>query len=312
MQLLYFLEGIRNPFLNALLSGVTYFGSELAFIAAAIIVYWCVSKKYGYYLMASGMLGTVANQFLKILCRVPRPWVRDPEFTIVESARAAATGYSFPSGHTQNAVSILGGIARFTKKKAVRVVCIVLAALVALSRMYLGVHYPLDVGVGLVCGVVLVFALYPLFEKSDESPRGIIILFGCTAAVSLAAALYVELHAWPSDIDPDNLAESIKTLYMMFGCTAALCIAIPVEHKKIRFDPKAPWWAQILKVILGLVIVMALRAGLKPVLMLVFGTLGIANGIRYGLLVLFATLVWPLTFPWFAKGCPLSRNKKNP
>ncbi len=303
MGILYALEGIRSPVMDALLSAVTYFGSELMFIAAAIIVFWCVDKKYGYYLMATGMIGTLVNQFLKIVCQVPRPWVRDPDFTIVESARAEATGYSFPSGHTQSAVGIIGGIARFTKHKAVRIVCVVLAALVAFSRMYLGVHYPSDVGFALVCGLVLVFALYPLLEKSDKDPKIIPILFGVTAVVSLIAALYVEFHAWPADIDAANLAEAVKTLYMMFGCTLAITVAAPIERKRIGFDPKAPWWAQLLKIVLGLACVMALRAGLKPVLTAIFGSLGIAHGIRYGIAVLFAALVWPLTFPWFSRGC---------
>ena len=307
MSILYALESIRNPVMNAVMLAVTYFGSEWLFIAAALVVYWCVSKKYGYYLMATGMIGTAVNQFLKILCRVPRPWVRDPEFTIVEAARADAGGYSFPSGHTQSVTSILGGIARFTRRKAVRIVCIVLVALVALSRMYLGVHYPTDVGVSLVFGIILVFALYPVFEKSDENPRSVVIVFGATAVCSLAAALYVEFHAWPADIDAANLAESVKTLHMMFGCTAAVAIGAPIERKKLRFDPKAPWWAQLLKAVLGLVLIVALRAGLKPLLRLVFGDLGVANAVRYGLLVLFAMLVWPLTFPWFSRGC---RRKK--
>ena len=310
MGILYALESIRNPVMDAIMLAVTYFGSEWLFIAAAMIVYWCVSKKYGYYLMATGMIGTALNQFMKIVCRVPRPWVRDPRFTIVEAARADAGGYSFPSGHTQNVTSILGGVARFTKKTVVRVVCIVIVVLVAFSRMYLGVHYPTDVGFGLVCGIVLVFALYPVFEKSDEDPRGMEIVFIVTAVLSLAAALFVEFHAWPEDIDPDNLAEAVKNLNMMFGCTAAVAVGAPLERKRVRFDVKAPWWAQILKVVLGLVIVVALRAGLKPILTAVFGGLGIASGIRYGLIVLVAMLVWPLTFPWFAKGCPLRKKKK--
>ena len=310
MSILYWLESVRTTFATALLSAATYAGSEWIIIAAAIAVYWCVSKKHGYYLMAVGFIGTLANQFIKILCRVPRPWVRDPDFTIVESARADATGYSFPSGHTQNATGILGGIARFAKRKAVRAVCIALFLIVGFSRMYLGVHYPADVLVGLGCGLVLVFALYPLFEKSDEKPQIITAVFAVTAVLSLAAALYVEHRAWPEDIDAENLAESIKTLYMMFGCSAAVLIGAAVERKKIRFDTKAPVWAQILKVALGLVCVVALRMALKPLLALVFGGLGIAHAVRYGLMVLFAILVWPLTFPWFARGCPLSRGAK--
>lgn len=309
MSILYFLESIRNPVMDALLAAITYFGSEIAFIAGALIVYWCFSKKYGYYLMATAMLGTVVNQFLKILFRVPRPWVRDPDFTIVESARAAATGYSFPSGHTSNAVCIFGGIARSAKRTAVRVVCIVIAALVALSRMYLGVHYPTDVGVGLLCAVVFVFALYPIFQNSDGSPRGMLILFGVTAVLTYAAALFVQLHAWPADVDAANLDSSVKTLYMMFGCTAALLIAIPIERRYIRFDTSAPWWAQILKVVVGLGLLMGLRVGLKPLLAALLGTRYIAGAIRYALLVLFATIVWPLTFAWFSRGCRRARKQ---
>lgn len=309
MGILYALESIRFPALTALLSAVTYFGDEIAFIVIAIVVYWCFDKKHGCYLMATGMIGTVVNQFLKILCRVPRPWVRDPGFTIVESARAGAGGYSFPSGHTQCAVGIIGGVARFTKNRIVRIVCTVITALVAFSRMYLGVHYPTDVGFSLVFGLILVFVLYPVFEKMDERPNTVLVLFGVTAAVSLAAALYVQNRAWPADIDQDNLAEAIKSLYMMFGCTLALTISIPIERKKIGFDTKAPWWAQILKAVLGLAIVMGIRAGLKPGLTALFGAGGIESAVRYGAAVLFVVLVWPLTFPWFSKGCPLKKSK---
>ena len=108
MELLYALESIRTPFLDKLMALVTNLGGETVFIAAAIIVFWCISKKCGYYMMTVGFAGTIINQFLKLWFRIPRPWVKDPNFSIVESARAEATGYSFPSGHTQNAFATLG------------------------------------------------------------------------------------------------------------------------------------------------------------------------------------------------------------
>ena len=113
MDILYALEKIRTPFWNGVMSAVTQLGGEVIFIVAAVVVFWCVSKWEGYYLMTIAFCGTVLNQFLKLICRVPRPWVRDPNFTIVESARAEATGYSFPSGHTQNAIGLFGGMARW-------------------------------------------------------------------------------------------------------------------------------------------------------------------------------------------------------
>ena len=97
MSFLYWLESIRCPFLDAVMQAFTCFGEELAFLLLALTIFWCVSKEEGYYLLFVGFFGTVLNQFLKLLCRIPRPWVRDPDFTIVESARSGAGGYSFPS-----------------------------------------------------------------------------------------------------------------------------------------------------------------------------------------------------------------------
>lgn len=92
MNLLYALESVRTPFWDAVFSAVTHLGEETVFMVAAILIFWCVSKQEGYYLLLMGFFGTVVNQFLKLLFRIPRPWVRDPDFTIVESARAQATG----------------------------------------------------------------------------------------------------------------------------------------------------------------------------------------------------------------------------
>ena len=114
MQILYALEKLRTPLFDALLGAITYLGDETFFMIVAVTVYWCINKKWGYYLLLTGYFSTLINQFAKILCRVPRPWVRDPGFSIVENARAAATGYSFPSGHTAGITVISGCIARVT------------------------------------------------------------------------------------------------------------------------------------------------------------------------------------------------------
>ena len=110
MELLYWFESIRCPALDTIMSLVTHLGEETFFMVAALYVFWCVDKRRGYYLLSVGFVGTLVNQWLKIVCRVPRPWVRDPNFTIVESARVEAAGYSFPSGHTQSAVGWMGGV----------------------------------------------------------------------------------------------------------------------------------------------------------------------------------------------------------
>ena len=115
MPVLYALEAIRTPVLDAVMGALTHLGAETVFMVIAITVYWCVSKKYGYYLLCTNYFGLLINQFVKIVFRVPRPWVAHPEFTIVENARAGAEGYAFPSGHTEGVTATFGSIARFTK-----------------------------------------------------------------------------------------------------------------------------------------------------------------------------------------------------
>lgn len=307
MSLLYWLESIRTPFLDTFFSTITHLGNETALLAVAIVVFWCVSKKNGYFLLSVGFAGTIINQFLKLFFRIPRPWVKDPSFTIVESAREAATGYSFPSGHTQCVMATLGCPARFTKSLWLRIVCIVLILLTAISRMYLGVHTPLDVGVSLIVGALLLWKLYPAFEKSDEDLRPMLQVLVMLALLSVVFVIYMYVNRWPEDIDPHNMASGLKNSWQMLGCCWGMLVAFIVEKRSVNFETAAPWWAQILKAGIGLALVLALKAGLKPVLNLVFFGHVAATAPRYFLLVIFAACIWPRTFPWFAAGCPLKK-----
>ena len=271
MSFLYWLESIRCPFLDAVMQAFTCFGEELAFLLLALTIFWCVSKQEGYYLLLMGFFGTVVNQFLKLLFRIPRPWVRDPDFTIVESARAQATGYSFPSGHTQNAVGTFGGIARATKRHCLRWVCVVIFVLVSFSRMYLGVHTPLDVGVSFVIAAVLVFAIYPLMRRADRYPR---LMAGLLASMVLLSAAYLTftlVYPFPPDIDSANLASGVENGWKLLGATLGIALAWWLDRQYVRFETKAVWWVQAIKFIVGLALVVALKAGLKAPLIALFG-----------------------------------------
>lgn len=301
MPFLYFLESIRNPVLDAFFSYVTRLGEENLFLIVAIFMFWCVDKHRGYYLLAVGYLGIIINQSLKMIFRVPRPWIRDPAFTIVDSARAEASGYSFPSGHTQNAVSVLGSVARSAEHIWVKVLCVILIALTALSRMYLGVHTLVDVSVSLLIGVVLIFVFYPLFEERRRSLRLTQLIFGVLTVCALAFVLYMELFPWPGDVDAHNLASGFKNGYTMLGCCAGLFVCCGLEEKWICFSTRATLPGQILKLVLGLVLVMGIRTGLKPVLAALFQGHPAADALRYFVIIFFVACVWPLTFRLFER-----------
>lgn len=302
MEFLYLLEKIRNPVLDAFMSVITYFGDEILFMAVAMLMFWCVDKYRGYLVLCVGFVGTIINQFLKLAFRIPRPWVKDPNFTIVESAREAATGYSFPSGHTQNAVGTFGSVAVTSRRRAVQIVCIVLAVLVSLSRMYLGVHTPLDVGVSFLIAIALIAVMTPLINYFRRDPHKMNYFLWALFAVAVAYTLFVELYKFPADVDSHNLASGTKNAYTLLGAIGGMCIAYPIERKYIKFDTKAVWWAQIIKLVVGLALAVGIKEGFKAILKPIFGADFMpAHAIRYAALVLFAALVWPLTFKFFAK-----------
>lgn len=296
MDILYALEKIRTPFWNGVMSAVTQLGGEVIFIVAAVVVFWCVSKWEGYYLMTIAFCGTVLNQFLKLICRVPRPWVRDPNFTIVESARAEATGYSFPSGHTQNAIGLFGGMARWGGRRWVRLGLTALALVIAFSRMYLGVHTPADVGVSLVLAAALVLGLYPLMRRAQEKPRYMGYVLAAMLVVSGAFVVFVEAYGFSADTDAENLASGIGNAWKMLGAVVGMTLAWLLDRRYIHFETQAVWWVQVIKVAVGMALLLAIKSGLKAPLLALLGHEGLAGGVRYFLLVLVAGAVWPLVF----------------
>ena len=302
MSFLYWLESIRTPFLNTLMSLITHIGEETVFLVIALLVLWCIDKKRGYILLSVGFLGTVINQFLKLTFRIPRPWVLDPNFTIVEAAREAASGYSFPSGHTQNTIDTFGTLARTSRRSWLRICCIAIILLVAFSRMYLGVHTLWDVGVSLAVGALLVWLVYPLLDKALEHNHSAWWLLGGMTALSLVFVLLTECY-FPTiqAIDPVNLASGQSNAYTMLGCSLGILPVYAIDHYRLRFKTDAPLLGQIGKLIVGAVIAVAIKALLKQPLISLFGNESIARAVRYFILVVFAGALWPMTFPFWAK-----------
>ncbi len=314
MEFLYFLQSIRNPVFDFFFDLVTKLGEETVFLAVAIFFFWCVSMREGLYILITGLFGTVINQGLKMMCRIERPWIIDPDFPIVESARLEATGYSFPSGHTQNIAGTFGSIGRYSSRKWVRILCVAVIVLVAFSRNYLGVHTPIDVVVSLLIAGALVFGLYPFFKSEERFNKSMPIIVAVSAAVSLALLIYVNvLPATLEGVDAVtaesylvNLESAKENASTLFGCMLGLVAVYPVDRLFIKFDTKAKWYAQVIKLAVGLGIILLIKSVLQSPLESLFGIftdtpMYIARAARYFLIVVFAGIVWPLTFRFFGK-----------
>ena len=302
MEFLYILEGFRVPGLNEFMLAITTLGEETALLVIALIFFWCVDKRKGYYILTVGLLGTVFNQFVKLLCRVPRPWIKDPNFTILEQAREGAGGFSFPSGHTQTAVGLFGAVAVTTKRRWLCAISLALSVLVGLSRMYVGVHTPQDVLVGAAQSVLLLLIMHPLIFSKDG--KLIPWTIGGMIVISAMFLMYVEgLRGdlvGADDAAAHKIESGIKNAYTLLGCTAGLLV-VWIADRKLNFSTDAVWWAQLIKSGVGLLLVLAVKEGLRVPLEAVFSGHLAARAVRYFCIVIMAGIVWPLSFKLFPK-----------
>ena len=301
MSFLYLLENIRTSFLDTLFLLITALGEETVFLVVALIFVWCVNKREGFYILITGLVGTLINQALKLICKVPRPWVKDPTFKPVGDAIEEATGYSFPSGHTQNVTTTFGAIGRFNaKKKAFPITCVIIILLVSFSRMYLGVHTPADVLTSLLIGGVLVFAFHPLFateERFNKSMPYIVV-----GSVVLSVAFLVFVLITPEEAhDAHNYQSAMKNACTLLGCTAGLIPMYILDRKYIKYETSATWYVQIIKLVLGFALVLGVKAGLSSPLTALFGNEYVARSVRYFLIVIVAGVLWPYCFKYLKR-----------
>lgn len=289
MTFLWFLEGIRTPFLEQLMQFITYFGQELIVIAVICTFYWCADKRFAYLLGFTYFTAGLGVQALKITFRIPRPWILDPQFKAVESAVAGATGYSFPSGHTQSATCLFFPLSLYTSRLWAKLLCILAFLLIGFSRMYLGCHTPKDVLVSMGLSLVVSSLIWKFQEVLLNSDRYLKLIAAILICLSLATAAYsLLLHG----------NSTIETKYALDCCKAAgaglgFSIGWYVERTKLNFDTHTGRiGTQILKLLIGLTAALFIKEGFS----LIFGSSILAKMSEYFILVLWVLVIYPCLF----------------
>lgn len=300
MSFLYFLQQFRTSAADTLFQAVTLLGQEGFVVAVICWLFWCRDKKLAYTTGFAYFLSGVLVQGLKITFRVPRPWIRDPDFPPVSSAVAGATGYSFPSGHTQSVTALFGTFALYAKKTSRKILCFMVIAAVMLSRMYLGVHTPADVGTAVLLTFLCVWLNYfYIYKKNlmEHSGGGFsIIIF----SVSLALAAYALILEHSGIIELSYARDCLKAA----GAGAAFALGFYVETQFIRFSMPETFSAGFIRFLVGLAGTLVFLKGLKPLL----GVSLSAGFIRYFFTVLWVVMVYPLIFTKHHKKTVSSRS----
>ena len=125
-----------------------------------------------------------------------------------------------------------------------RVVCWALIVLIPFSRMYLGVHTPLDVAVSFVIATALVFALKPVMDRSDRKPGILYLMLLGMVVLAVLYILYVECWPFPADMDPANYASGRENGYTLLGAVLGINLVHYLDDQFLRFETQAPPLAQ--------------------------------------------------------------------
>lgn len=283
----------RTPFLDNLFLVLTRLGEEAIVIVAVAILYWCVSKKMAYGLGFAYFFSGLAVNTLKISCRIDRPWVLDPTFSVVEGAKGHATSYSFPSGHTQSATALYGSLGLSVKNGWLKALFLLCIPIVGFSRMYLGVHTPADVlaSFAVTFSFVLLFAI--LCRTDDISAKFFAIAGSVLTLCGLAALAYA-VYLNNSGIIAYDYASDISK---MVGAAVGFAAGCLIELRCVRFSTRTEHlWQQAVKLVVGIAVTLGLKSGLKPIFALVDSESLVFDALRYGIVILWVVVLWPAIF----------------
>lgn len=149
---------LRTETLSQFFGIFPFFASESLYLILIALGYWSWDKKVFKDLAILVCLSTMLNCWLKAIFRIPRPDIEHLVF--------AQDSFSFPSGDIQVVATFWFALAWHVKHPALWAFAILLTVLVGLSRVYLGVHYPIDVTVGAMVGILLVIMYYTIKNSS--------------------------------------------------------------------------------------------------------------------------------------------------
>jgi hypothetical protein len=255
-------QSVASPALTSVMKIISGAGTELFFLAALPLIYWCIDKRRGIRIGVLLFLSTALNTRLKLVFGQPRPYDLDSSVGM-----AKETTYGLPSGHAQaSAVFALSAAPLFRAPWGL-VFAVAFPLLVGISRIYLGVHFPTDVLAGWAIGAAIVALDHFYGDKIARAVKGLRETLGlaCVAAVALVMNLLT------------NNDGAISGAF--FGLAGGAIYA----DKTAPFSVAGGFWKRLLRFLFGMLTVAIVYAAPK-LLLAELGSVTLLRFLRYALL----------------------------
>lgn len=263
IEYLLFLQGLRESLggnFETFVSLITAIPKSPISAIIAGILFWCINRRAGLFLMFVMSFGRLLNTLIKDTACVYRPWILDSDIHPAEDALKKASSYSMPSGHTQFATAIYGGLAYFYRKTFPKLIipCALIILAVALSRNFLGVHTPQDVLVAILETLAVIFLSEKLFDRMDHDKNFTKTAFIAGAVFCVIATIYILTKSYPVDylngkIIVTATAAKLDSLDSI-GCVTAFLIGAALENKFVHFGTNVDLGVKIRRVIIGCIV----------------------------------------------------------
>ncbi len=275
IDILLFLQEFRNgagAILADFFAKMTFLSELNSTIVIMAVIYWCISKDFGTYLLMGWSGNRLVNGTLKVTACVYRPWIRDARIIPYGNTQATATGYSFPSGHSMNAASVFGGVSvRKDLPRVLRIVTGMIIVLICFSRVFVGVHTPQDVLVGAAAGILVMWLTVKLMDWIREHPGKDKIVMWTGIVLALAVALYARFKPYPADYDAEGklLVDGMKMANDTFkavGWCSAFLTGWALERRYVRFSTDVSGITRLIRLVCGLLCYYAVSLILVPLL----------------------------------------------
>ncbi len=254
---------------------IAAFISDLPFgiftVTLVLATYWSISKKTGTFILLSQATGGLLVNFIKLCACVYRPWIRDSRIHPAGDAFKTATGYSFPSGHSQSSTDLYGafGFATWKKNKILSVIFWIFVPVIMFTRNFLGVHTPQDVLTGFALGLAVLFLIDFLTKWEGRGKNRDLIILVSGLVFAAAVLLIISLKKYPLDyVEGKLLVDPALMKKDCFNAAGTFIFTLTgwfIEKRWIKFSTEGSILQKILRVICGLLVIGALALGFSLV-----------------------------------------------